>query len=220
MVSVLALLLLAIRIGEVRGRYTMDEAMDYRMDLCRHSYDLENGMEALNAQMLDLAQRWSQMEAFDFIGSGPDFAAALYGQAKVYEAVGKYAMSVNTEEWLHLNFFLKNVEKIGTILISSRADEARSRTEEVLEYAVGYMKRPTLLITDTLVKIPNAEVEQVILPRPGYTYTALLSQFIPPALLTGYLAKLLGEEYGRGCKGVWSFAQNGNGVRLSKIIVK
>ena len=31
--SLLALLLLAIRFGEVRGRYTMDQAMDYRADL-------------------------------------------------------------------------------------------------------------------------------------------------------------------------------------------
>ena len=30
LVSVLSLLLLAIRIGEVRGKYTMDVAMDYR----------------------------------------------------------------------------------------------------------------------------------------------------------------------------------------------
>ena len=33
MVSVMSLLLLAIRFGEVRGSYTMDQAMDYRFDM-------------------------------------------------------------------------------------------------------------------------------------------------------------------------------------------
>lgn len=220
MVSVLALLLLAIRFGEVRGRYTMDEAMRYRTDICSHSHEIEGAMEGLDKQMLDLALRWSHMEAFDFIGSGPDYAAAFYGHAKVYEAIGKYAMCVNTEEWLHLNFFMKQIDKIGTILISSSGDQAKSRLREVLECAVKKMKRPTVFITDSEAEAEASGTESVVLPAPKYTYTAALTQFIPSALLMGYLAQILGEEYGRGCKGSWSFAQNGNGLSQSEIIVK
>lgn len=44
MVSLMALYLLAIRIGEVRGRFTMDRAMEYRMDILLHAEQIEKEM--------------------------------------------------------------------------------------------------------------------------------------------------------------------------------
>ena len=41
LVSVISLLLLAIRIGEVRGRYTMDQASAYRKDILKQADELE-----------------------------------------------------------------------------------------------------------------------------------------------------------------------------------
>ena len=67
--------------------------------------------------MLALAKEWKDLEAFDFVGAGQDYATAWFGHAKVYEAMGKYAMCVNTEEWLHLNFFMRRFDQIGTVVV-------------------------------------------------------------------------------------------------------
>ena len=71
MVSVMALLLLAVRIGEVRGMYTMDQAMDYRYDM-KNQGDL---LEALLPQMAETcaktAEEWKDFSCFDFVGAVP-----------------------------------------------------------------------------------------------------------------------------------------------------
>ena len=80
MVSVMALLLLAVRIGEVRGMYTMDQAMDYRYDM-KNQGDL---LEALLPQMAETcaktAEEWKDFPCFDFVGAGFDYAAVWPGE--------------------------------------------------------------------------------------------------------------------------------------------
>ena len=220
LVSVLTLLLLAIRFGEVRGRYTMDEAAAYRRGIQTYAQTLEQALPTIDAQMLELAKRWSAMDAYDFIGAGPDYASAFYGHAKIYAALGKYAMCVNTEEWLHLNFFMRNIEKIATILVCSAGSAARSRAEEVLAHAAADMGRPTLLVTSDGAGMQVCGADVVEVPTGSHWFIETLGQFVPSALLTGYLGAILGEAGGRGCKGPWSFARGGAGIKNSRIIVK
>ena len=46
-----------------------------------------------------------------------------------------------------------------------------------------------------------------------------LTHFAPVCLIASYISELIGEKYGRGCEGDWSFAQGGAGVTNSEIIV-
>lgn len=220
MVSLLSLLLLAIRFGEVRQKYTMDQAADYRKDILRQASELEAILPALVESTRALALRWKGMEAFDFVGAGPDFAAAFYGHAKIFEAVGKCAMCVNTEEWLHLNFFQRNVDRIGTVVVCDGRSLAKTRTGEVLLHAVVDMGRPTLLITDINSELTVENADIMRLPTTQFEITAPLLQFIPLALLSGYIARMVKETDGRGCEGPWAFARQGAGVAKSTIIVK
>ena len=219
LVALLALLLLAIRIGEVRGRYTMDQAMDYRYDLLRQADALEECLPAMDGQMKALADSWKDQEAFDFIGAGPDYASAWFGQAKIYEACGKYAMSVNTEEWLHLNFFLRRVDRIGTVLVCQGDSPALSRARELAVHAARDMGRPFLLVTSGKASFSDLALPTVVTPATDHAQSGLLTQFSPLCLLAGYLGEFLGEENGRGCKGPWSFAQGGKGITQSEMIV-
>ena len=73
--------------------------------------------QSLDAQTEQLAARWNSLKAFDFSGTGSNDAAAWYGHAKTFEACQKYAMCINAEAWLHLNFFMRNVDRIGTIMV-------------------------------------------------------------------------------------------------------
>lgn len=219
LVSLLALHLLAIRIGEVRGRYTMDQAMAYRYDILAQADKLEEMLPEMDRQMLALASAWKDKEAFDLVGAGPDFSTAWFGQAKVYEATGRYAMSINTEEWLHLNFFMRRVEHIGTVVVCSSDSPALSRAKELIAHASEDMGRSTLVITDGELGI-HTDAVICRTPKTAYPMSGILTQFVPLCLLTGYIAAMIGEVDGRGCEGPWAFAQNGAGVKNSEIIVK
>lgn len=116
MVCVMALYLLAIRIGEVRGRYTMDVASARRKEIKALADALETALPAMDDTAFAVAQQWKDMDCYDFAGSGFEYACAFFGQAKVFEAIGRPAMYINTEEWLHLNFFVNHPEKIGTMI--------------------------------------------------------------------------------------------------------
>lgn len=219
LVSVLALLLLAIRIGEVRGRYTMDQAMAYRLDIPKQADALEQMLPGMDAGMRSLAERWKGMEAYEFIGGGRDYAAAWFGHAKVFEAMGKYAMCINAEEWLHMNFFQRRFDQIGTVVVCCGDNPGLSRVRECLRYAEGSVGRPILLVTDTPDLLDAGKAAVAETPKTQFAWNAVLTQFAPLCLLTGYLGELLGEVDGRGCEGPWSFAQDGAGIKNSEIIV-
>lgn len=215
--SLLALLLLAIRFGEVRGRYTADEAGKMRQAISDLGGALEAGMPALDAAARPLAETWRGCTAYDFVGAGPDYAAAWFGHAKVFEALGLPAMHINTEEWLHLNFFQRAVATTATVVVCDGGSPALSRTVEMLRYA-GQMGRPLALVTDAPERFPQG-LTVLPVPKAAYSFLAPLVQFVPLSLLAGYLQALLGERDGRGCEGPWSFCQGGAATKNSEIIV-
>ncbi|MCB7318792.1 SIS domain-containing protein [Lacrimispora sp. 210928-DFI.3.58] len=219
LVSVLALLLLAIRFGEVRGRFTMDQANAYRRDLLRQADELEQLLPRMDEEALKMAQEWKEMEAFDFVGAGTDYAAAWYGHAKAFEADGAYAMCINAEEWLHLNFFLRKADRTGTVVVCSKENRGLVRVREMVKHAADDMGRPTWVLTDDPGLFGDTKAKTGIFPSTAYSFSASLTNFIPCALLAGYINVLTGEEYGRGCKGPWSFADQGAGIINSEIVL-
>ena len=219
LVSVMTLLLLAIRIGEVRGIYSMDQANEYRNDILNQADVLEKVLPEMDSQVLETAKKWKDFPVFDFVGTGFDYAAAFYGHAKILEAVGKPAMRINGEEWLHLNFFIRDLKHTGTVMVANTTNPAISRMKETLHYA-GTLGRPLMIITDGGKSDFNVEADYVKVPKTKFQITMPISQFIPTALLAGYLSEMAGEEYGRGCKGPWAFAAGGDGVTKSALHIR
>ncbi|MCI1903040.1 MAG: SIS domain-containing protein [Enterococcaceae bacterium] len=210
LVNVLALILLAIRLGEVKGKITMDQASELRENLHNLSCDLLTIEKTIDR----LTPTWAQYTGYDFIGDGSDFGNVLYGSAKILEAAGKYSMYVNTEEWLHLNFFLRKHQTTGTILFINQQNAGFSREKEVLEY-IEKLERPALVITDTDLTIRNEKI--TIIKFEKNIFHPLL-QWVPAAFLASNIAVEIGEEDGRGTKGPWAFARNGAAVQKSKIV--
>lgn len=218
MVSVMSLLLVAIRIGEVRGCYTMDEAMAMRLDMVEQGKQLGKLLPDMCGQVYDLAVQWQGMEAYDFVGAGPDYASAWFGHAKIFEALGKYAMHINSEEWLHMNFFMRNVDKIATIIVARTGSAAMSRNKELIQYAAG-LTRPVMVITDGGQKDFGTRANYVKVPRTKYDMNMALTQFVPICLLAGYIMDMIGEVDGRGCQGVWKIADGAHCIRESEMII-
>lgn len=219
MISVMSLLLVAIRIGEVRGCYTMDEAMDMRFDMVAQGKALGELLPDMCKQVYDIAEKWKNMEAYDFVGTGFDYAAAWFGHAKVFEALGKYAMHINSEEWLHMNFFMRNVDKIGTIIVANTTNPAMSRNKELIKFAHN-LTRPLMVITDGGKEDFGVDTNYVKVPKTKYAINMPLTQFAPICLLCGYIMDMIGEEDGRGCKGVWKIADGARCIRESEMIVQ
>lgn len=218
MVSLMALLLLAIRIGEVKARFNTDAAKSYRKDILAQADALEVLLPQMDTGMLSLAREWKEMPAYDFVGTGFDYATAWFGMAKVFESIGRYAMHINAEEWLHLNFFMREIKSLATVVVCNTTNPALSRCKEMIRYAAE-LGRPLLIVTDGGIEDFEVEAHYVKTPRTAFPYTMPLTQFVPICLLMGYLQTMLGEKSGRGCEGPWSFSKGAACVRNSEIIV-
>jgi glucosamine--fructose-6-phosphate aminotransferase (isomerizing) len=215
----LALLLIAIRTGEVKGNYTMDRAMAMRQDILDQADALKQILPDADSCMSELARSWHTLPAWDFTGAGSDYATAWYGHAKVLEATGLYAMHINSEEWLHLNFFARTPQDIATVVIASSSNEGLSRTRETIGY-MRTLKRPLLIVSDKMWEdFDTTGLTFVTVPSSAFADSISLVQHAPINLLVGYIMSLLGETPGRGCAGPWSFAKDGAGVRNSEIIL-
>lgn len=216
--SLLALYLLGIRIGEVRGKYTMDQAKAMRKEILVQAEQLESLMPTIDLQMQDLAGRWKDLPAFDFIGGGIDEATAFFSMAKVYEAIGKFASCVNIEEWLHLNFFMRDRKNIATILIASSKNAGQSRIRETLGY-IHKLERPLVVISDKGKDFWQVEAEYVMVPTFDFEYSFALTSFVPICLLLGNIQTMIGEVSGRGKDDAWSFTRGAKSIRESEIVI-
>lgn len=218
MISVMSLLLVAIRIGEVKACYTMDTAMDMRYDMLEQAKQLGAMMPEMCEQCHEIAEKWQGMEAYDFVGTGMDYAAGWFGHAKVFEALGKYAMHINSEEWLHMNFFMRNVDKIATIIIANTTNPAMSRNKELIQFAHD-LTRPLVVITDGGKEDFGVDTTYVRVPSSKYAINMALTEYAPICLILGFIMDMIGEVDGRGCQGVWHIAQGAKCIRESKFEV-
>ncbi|MCA9984244.1 MAG: SIS domain-containing protein [Anaerolineales bacterium] len=116
--SLMALYLLAIRIGEVQDRYSQDEAAKLRQELLQTADAIEATIAAVDGKTRQLAEAVANEKSFVFVGDGPNFATAMFGAAKLIEAAGVNGMGQESEEYAHLQFFSSAEPQIPTFLIS------------------------------------------------------------------------------------------------------
>lgn len=219
MVSVMSLLLLAVRFGEVRLQYTMDQAMAYRADIKNQGQALKKLLPQMEETCAAVAENWKDFRCYDFVGAGFDYATAWFGHAKILEATGKFAMHINTEEWFHLNFFVRNAREMGTVVVANTTNPCHSRSKEMVKYA-NELHRPLVIITDgDGGDFNHEEATYIKVPKPDYPITMPITHFAPVCLIAAYIAEIIGEKYGRGSEGDWAFCEGGACVKDSEIIV-
>lgn len=212
--SLLTLYLLAIRFGEVRGNYTADDAMALRQELAAIADAIEAVLESLDEPLRILADEWSAFENFELLGSGPERGTAAYGAAKLLEAVGIHALHQDVEEWVHLQYFVADAEKTGTLVLCPSQSAAVSRIIEI-ETFLQNLKRPYLVITD---KSGSRHFRRTLTLdfniRPVF---APLLYSVPLALFAAYLSQRTNATYGRGATGQWADCKDGRTTRTSAI---
>ena len=191
--------LLAIRMGEVRLKYTMDQANAYRRELKRLPAEFLNNKEEVCKLALETARAFQEAASAEMIGCGADYGTAWYAHAKMYEAVGLPSVHLDSENWFHVNYFVKDVKRTLTMVFAAKGNETQSRTRELTE-RLNQMGREFVLVTND--ESLQAKYRFLTPDSENCLFQPMAAHMVP-ALIAGYLAAMKEEPYSRGFEGIW-----------------
>lgn len=188
-----ALLQLAIRIGFVRRKFPEADLMHYRKALTDYYESYREALPKIDDQMWEVANRWKNLDKFDFIGDYADHGTAMFGAAKITELFGGLCSWDDTEGWSHVNVFAKDPKHIATGLVSNPDTPSFSRG---LEIARGFslLGRPALVLTTADASAFPEGLDVCTMPAAEYGYMNPVMQHVAFSLLGAYLYKLKGIQ--------------------------
>jgi len=181
---------------------------------------MESAIPALDEQMLELAKECndSGREFYDCVGSGGNYGTAWFNQAKIVEATGDYAYYSDMESWMHLNCFFRELDKKVTFINANFNGPDRSRAEESID-AIAAMRGLTVVVTENEDYPLPANVRRIVIPAAEYDWLSPLLNYLPMALMAGYLCEIKHEAYGRGGRDDWAATATTTLLTNSKIVI-
>jgi glucosamine--fructose-6-phosphate aminotransferase (isomerizing) len=207
----LALSLMAVRIGEVRGHMTTAKANEMRAQIRGLSEAMQATIDASDTAAKDLAKAWQDAEDFVFCGTGPNFATALFSAAKILEATGDPALGQDMEEWNHLQYFVRQTGTPTFLITAGQRDLSRAEETAVAARQLG---RRVVAVAprsaSTLHKTADASLFMAEVPE---MFSPIVAS-IPASLFAAYRSGLIGEPYFRDFKGGRSIAEAGGISRI------
>ncbi len=218
--SLVGLYMLAAKLGEATDCSAEGTADALAEAITQYVKQWAAQLDRIDDQMFLLSESWKDMESYDYVGDNIQFASAFFMAAKIVETCGKLTYTDDSEDWCHVGFFRRNPQKVGTVVVADCKDHNCSRIAETVTQAAG-VKRPVLLIANgdlldfgitadvMLCKVPDAP--------DAYRFLLPLMNYVPGALLAGYISARTEEPYFRG-GGVWAEPGN-NTIRTSKVEV-
>lgn len=207
-INQMALLLMALRIGEVNGTIDVKKANDLRKELLGLADVIEETIQNNRSGIQELVNDWQAADEFVFVGGGPNFGTALFSAAKVLEASGDSALGQDTEEWAHLQYFQKK-SSTPTFFITA-ADRDLSRMGECL-FAARQIGRRTAVICPESEKALIQKADSAFnFPRVKEIFSSLVTQ-IPGELFAAYRAEVIDEPFFRNFTGGRD-VENGGGI--------
>jgi glucosamine--fructose-6-phosphate aminotransferase (isomerizing) len=135
-VSLLALYALGLHFGVIRGCITQAQADHQREEIIKAADVMEATIAVNKPKVAALAEALKDEAVFHFLGHGPNTSSAMFSAAKIVECVGRYAVSQDTEEWAHYEYFNTVKPNMPTFLISPGY-----RTHQLTAEFTAQMKR-------------------------------------------------------------------------------
>ncbi len=209
--SVITLMLIAIHFGQVKGKLTAEKADEARAQLVAYAQSWKPWLEKIDAQVKELAYMpcFKDAKHFECAGSGNDYVAAWFTRAKIYEAIGTPTTVENTEDWLHVNYFIRKPKENPCIVYATKGSTGESRTMELLD-AMVKVGRDVIVITDDDAAKFHEAIHVVQIPEANPTWAAPLLQFMPMTLMCGHLSESTGIPFFRAFAQPWNCD---NGIR-------
>ncbi len=209
--SQLALYLIAIHLGQVRGHLTKKVANSLRRELGQMADLMEQTIVQNDAITQQLARAWQDASQFVYCGAGPNYGTAMFSAAKLLEASGDSALAQDTEEWAHLQYFGREADT-PTFIISAGGRDV-DRAVEIATAAKTIGRRVAAIAPPDS---PLGQVDKDALlpiPRVRECFSPLLT-CLPGTLFAAARAELLGEPYFRNFGGGRSKAGGGGISRI------
>jgi glutamine---fructose-6-phosphate transaminase (isomerizing) len=197
--SQLALLLTAVRIGEVRGHLDWKAATAVRRDILALGAAAQRTVDACDAEARALAEGWRDAGDFVFVGGGPNYGTALFSAAKVLEASGDGAVGQDTEEWAHLQFFARTTTTPTFFISAGGRDLSRATEAAVAAKTIG--RRVVAVAPASASTLCGAATHVLPLAEGVAEVFSPLLAAIPGALFAAYRAEILGEPFFRSSDG-------------------
>ena len=212
--ALLGLMLLAIRMAEVKMRITMDSAQTLRKAIVDLAAPVEAAIQVSRASLPTIARAWSSYVSADVIGSGPELGTAAYAAAKLIEAVGVHAAVQEGEEFHHLNYYVARRASTPAIVFWPQGSAAESRLSELWGYLVK-LERPRLLVASGRERSDDPHI--LSLP-PAPLELAPILHVVPAAALAAEWGSAIGSAPFRAFAPPWDDGRGSAIVRNSQRI--
>lgn len=123
---------LAVALGQARG-YLPSEQYQDALTTLGHVPQWAHEALTLQDELRSTAQECAQADYFRFVGTGPSFATALLGAAKLKETSQTRAEANQLEEFIHLHAF--TVRPSDPIFFLTPGGKANARAVEIAAFA-------------------------------------------------------------------------------------
>ena len=204
----IALLVMAVRIGEVRGHLTTAKANEVREQICGLSAAIEETIQMCDAPSKALAEKWQDSDDFVFCGAGPNFASALFSAAKILEATGDTALGQDMEEWNHLQYFVRKPSSPTFVISAGKRDLSRATETAVAAKQIG--RRVVAVAPKSAAGLHVAAGNSLLIADVPEMFSPLVS-CIPAGLFSAYRSDLVDEPFFRNFEGGRN-ADGGGGI--------
>ena len=184
--SLLGLMALAIRMGRVKNNISEETMFAMRDSILEYAKACQQEMDRIAEQAFDIALRWRKLKAIDFIGDYGDYATAFFGSAKVLETYGGYTTYDDSEDWCHINFFIRDTKNIGRVVIANGETPSYNRLKETM-WAIEQLQSPCMVVTDMPASEFPASFDVVTFPKAPHTWLYPLMQHFAFDLVAGYI---------------------------------
>lgn len=188
--SLVALMALALRMGRVKNNISEEQLFAMRDAIPTYVKACQARMEEYREQAFQLALRWKDLRAVDFIGDYGDYATAFFGSAKVLETYGGYTTYDDSEDWCHINFFIQDPHTVGRVVIANQASPSFGRIRETIQ-AICLLESPCMVVTDADPALFPPECNVFSFPKPEYFWLAPLMQHFAFDMVAGSIEMLL-----------------------------
>ncbi len=178
---------LSLEIAQEKGSITKETACGYEQEIRSYIKEMNQWLVRQNADICETAKQWKHLKDFESIGLGDDHISAVFCGSEIMLEHKCLCSCENIEEWCHLNFFIRENEKVGTLIFADAANEGMMRIQEAV-YVINRMKRPSVLFTDEAPDrfVSGMKIYQI--PAPAYSWMAPAGMFAPGVLFVYYLA--------------------------------
>ena len=194
--SMFSLMMFGFYMSRAKGQITMSQAEACRNGLLAYANSYSGSvMSRLSEQALELAEKWEKdgVEVMDFVGDGADYATAFFGSAKMVEAFGGLTTNDDSEGWCHINYFIENVDKVGTFIIADTDSPSFGRELETIRVMCRLRSHVAVITNGDASLFPeNAVVFRT--PEARSPWMHVFMQHIPMDLVAALIAEMRGTK--------------------------